>query len=110
MASHTADESLKHGAHQVEEVFGAHAIVDAKHASDIEHNAPLSQVIKNNWKAIVWSMIMSMTVVMEGYDTILMSSFFAYPSFAKKFGAWNEATMTYQLSGPWQTALKWVIF
>lgn len=106
MASHTADESLKHGAQQVEEVLGTHAINDAKIASDIEHNAPLSQVIKNNWKAIGWSMVMSMTVVMEGYDTILMSSFFAYPSFAMKFGTFNASTNDYQLSGPWQTALK----
>jgi SP family general alpha glucoside:H+ symporter-like MFS transporter len=106
MASHTADESLKHGAHHIEEVFGAHAIVDAKHASDAEHNTPLMQVIKKNKKAILWSMVMSMTVVMEGYDTILMSSFFAYPSFAKKFGVYNVATSDYQLTGAWQTALK----
>jgi len=106
MASHTADDSLKHGANHVEEVFGVHAIVDAKHASDAEHNTPLMQVIKKNWKAIAWSMVMSMTVVMEGYDTILMSSFFAYPSFAKKFGVYNVATNDYQLTGAWQTALK----
>ncbi|KAG9671051.1 putative sugar transporter, partial [Aureobasidium melanogenum] len=106
MASHTADESLKHGAQQIEEVFGAHAIADAKHASDAEHNTPLMQVIKKNRKAIAWSMVMSMTVVMEGYDTILMSSFFAYPSFTEKFGAYNAATNDYQLSGAWQTALN----
>jgi SP family general alpha glucoside:H+ symporter-like MFS transporter len=107
MASHTADDSLKHGAQHVEEVFGAHAIVDAKHASDAEHNTPLSQVIKRNRKAILWSMCLSMSIVMEGYDLILISSFFAYPAFNAKFGAYNATTNNYQLSGPWQTAIKY---
>jgi hypothetical protein len=46
-----------------------------------------------------------MCVVMEGYDTNLLSNFYAYPAFAKKYGHWNEDTNNYQLSAPWQAGL-----
>lgn len=106
MAHTDIDESLKHGAQQVEEVMGHNAIVEAKHASDNEHEETLKAALRNHWKAILWSMVLSMSIVMEGYDTILMSSFFAYPSFAHKYGQDYGGTVGWQLTGPWQTALK----
>lgn len=106
MAPHDVDESLKFGTQQIEEVLGANAVHDAKHASDKEHGETLGMAVRKHWPAILWSMGMSMSVVMEGYDTILMSSFFAYPSFAHKYGQDYGGTTGWQLSGPWQSALK----
>lgn len=100
------DESLKHGAQHVEEITGSNAIAEAKHASDNEHDETLKTALKNHWKAVLWSMVLSMSIVMEGYDTILMSSFFAYPSFANKYGQYYGPELGWQLTGPWQTALK----
>jgi MFS transporter, SP family, general alpha glucoside:H+ symporter len=61
-------------------------------------------------KAIAWSMLLSCTIVMEGYDKSLIGSFFASPSFTQRFGtlsAHNGPTdgQTYQLSTGWQTGL-----
>lgn len=36
----------------------------------------------------------------------LIYQFFAYPSFAKTFGTWHEASKSYQISGQWQAALS----
>ncbi|GAB7349225.1 hypothetical protein MBLNU459_g8389t1 [Dothideomycetes sp. NU459] len=106
MAITAPDESVKHGAQQVEEVMGAHAIVEAKHASDAEHSETVRDAFRKHWKAVLWSMVLSMSIVMEGYDTILMSSFFAYPSFAHKYGEYTGPEHGWQLTGPWQTALN----
>ncbi|KAK9244241.1 general substrate transporter [Lipomyces tetrasporus] len=51
--------------------------------------------------AIVWSLVVSMCVIMEGYDTSLIGNFFAYPSFAQKFGTYTPG-VGYQLSAAWQ--------
>ncbi len=41
---------------------------------------------------------------MESYDTILLGSFYAYPTFQEKFGE-RLATGKYQLPAQWQSAL-----
>ena len=37
-------------------------------------------------KAIGWSMLLSTAIVMEGYDVVLLGSFFAFPQFQQKYG------------------------
>lgn len=39
---------------------------------------------------------------MEGYDVTLLSSFYAYPSFREKYGAWLDEDNGYQISANWQ--------
>ena len=41
---------------------------EAKIASDTEHQTTLWQALKSNKKAAVWSAIISLTIIMEGYD------------------------------------------
>ena len=40
----------------------------AQAANAEEHDATLAQALRENWKAVIWSAIMSLTIVMEGYD------------------------------------------
>lgn len=77
---------------------------DAKLATGAEHNLSLFQALKTHRKAVGWSVLVSMTLIMEGYDTQLIGSFFGYPSFQKKYGNYYPG-VGYQLSGPWQIAL-----
>lgn len=42
---------------------------------------------------------------MEGYDTNLITSLFAYPSFADKFGTYDPNSDKYIITGPWQIGL-----
>ncbi|PMD17116.1 putative sugar transporter [Hyaloscypha hepaticicola] len=105
MATTTEYNLEKIAGHHVEETLGHGALIDAKHASDEEHAQTLWQAIKANKKAVGWSVLVSMSVVMEGYDTILIGNFFGYPEFQKKYGHDYGGTAGYQVSAPWQTGL-----
>ncbi len=105
MATTTEYNLEKIAGHHVEETLGHGALIDAKHASDEEHAQTLWQAIKANKKAVGWSVLVSMSVVMEGYDTILIGNFFGYPEFQKKYGHDYGGTAGYQISAPWQTGL-----
>jgi len=42
---------------------------DAKLATEAEHSMPLWQGIKTYRKAVFWSVLVSTSIIMEGYDT-----------------------------------------
>lgn len=50
--------------------------------------------------------MISMTVVMEGYDTILMGNFWAYPRFGEKYGHFVDAETGYIVNATWQSGLN----
>lgn len=106
MATKTEISVEKSVAHQLEDTLGHGAIDDARQASDEEHAQTLWQAISANRKAVIWSMLISMTIIMEGYDTILMGNFFGYPEFQKMYGQDYGGDTGYQVSGPWQTGLN----
>ncbi|KAJ5937592.1 hypothetical protein N7454_003934 [Penicillium verhagenii] len=96
----------KTAAHHVEDTLGHGAIFEAKQATDEEHAQTLFEALRDNRKAVAWSMLISMSIIMEGYDTILMGNFFAYPTFTKKYGSYYPAQNEYQVSAPWQAGLS----
>lgn len=77
---------------------------DAKQATTKEHQLTFLEAIKTQWKAAFWSVIVSMSIVMVGYDTSLIGNFFAYPAFRQKYGNYYPG-VGYQLTASWQAAL-----
>ena len=77
----------------------------ARLAADAEHELPPLAAIRRYPRAVAWCLIISMCVVMEGYDLNLLTNFYAYPEFAKKFGTYNVETKNYQLTPAWQAGL-----
>ena len=73
---------------------------DAKQATEFERRMTIRQAIRMYPKATIFSVILSMSLVMEGYDTSLLGGFFGYPSFQKKFGT-QIGPDSYQLSAEW---------
>jgi SP family general alpha glucoside:H+ symporter-like MFS transporter len=55
-------------------------------------------------KAMAWSFILSSTLIMEGFDTILIFSLFTFPAFKEKYGT-PTPDSGYQISSTWQFAL-----
>ncbi|RJE20602.1 Maltose permease [Aspergillus sclerotialis] len=106
MATNTEFILEKAAAHHVEDTLGHGAIIEAKQASDEERTQKLWPALKANRKAVAWSVLISLSIVMEGYDVILMNNFFAYPSFQRKFGQDYGGDIGWQVSGPWQTGLS----
>jgi SP family general alpha glucoside:H+ symporter-like MFS transporter len=43
---------------------------------------------------------------MEGYDVVLLGSFYALPQFNQKYGVYDEGTGKYIISAPWQAGLS----
>ncbi|KAJ5464404.1 uncharacterized protein N7458_000090 [Penicillium daleae] len=81
-------------------------------ARDYDHEEkamPVMQAIRHYKKAIFWSLIISMCVIMEGFDTNLLGNFYAYPSFQRRYG--NPVPVTpqtptgYSIPASWQSGL-----
>ncbi|KAH8805409.1 general substrate transporter [Xylogone sp. PMI_703] len=78
---------------------------DARNATDAEHELTLWQGLQLYPKACLWSMAVSLVIIMDGYDNALIGSLFAFPAFQKRFGFEVGNTGKYQLHASWQTAL-----
>ncbi|KAI1371413.1 sugar transporter [Hypoxylon crocopeplum] len=81
-------------------------VSEAKHAADAEQQMTLLRAIKLYPKAISWSVLLSSTLIMEGYDLALLGSLYASPVFNKKFGSYNAATGKWAVSAAWQSGLS----
>ena len=79
--------------------------MDAQIATADEHSLTVREAFKRYPKAVFWAIIMSMTIIMEGYDATLIGNFFTYPSFERKYGTYYPG-LGYQISTPWQTGLS----
>ncbi|KAK3626831.1 hypothetical protein LTR56_019559 [Elasticomyces elasticus] len=79
---------------------------EAKAATDAEHAMTLRQAIRSHPKAVLWSIFFSTAVAMEGYDTVLISAFYAVPTFQKKYGRLTKKPGKYEIPAPWQAGLS----
>ncbi|OJJ45236.1 hypothetical protein ASPZODRAFT_143882 [Penicilliopsis zonata CBS 506.65] len=78
---------------------------DAHRAVAAEQKMSLWQGLKTYPHAVGWSILFSTALVMEGYDTTLLSSLYAYGPFQKQFGV-KGADGEYQLTAAWQSGLS----
>jgi SP family general alpha glucoside:H+ symporter-like MFS transporter len=73
----------KTAVNHVEDTLGHGAVNEARQASDDEHSQTLMQALRENRKAVMWSVLISVSIIMEGYDTILMANFSLTPRLTK---------------------------
>jgi len=80
---------------------GVDAGIKAEHQLTIRNALPLYA------KAIGWSILLSLTIVMEGYDLTIINSFYAFPEFKEAHGelAPGGDSQDYQITTAWQSAL-----
>ncbi|KAJ8118497.1 hypothetical protein OPT61_g536 [Boeremia exigua] len=76
----------------------------AKQAADEEHSLTISQAIRQHPKAVIWSVLLSTCIIMEGYDIVLIYSFFAQPAFSRRYGD-CDSSGNCQISASWQSGL-----
>jgi len=79
---------------------------EAKHGLDAEHELTLAKALKLYPKAIAWSVLLSSTLIMEGYDLALLGNLYASPNFNRKFGSLDEDSGEYSVSAAWQSGLS----
>ncbi|GIJ89495.1 hypothetical protein Asppvi_008437 [Aspergillus pseudoviridinutans] len=78
----------------------------AKQAAQEEHQLTLARALRKHPKAVMWSILLSTSIIMEGYDIVLMSSFFAQPAFSRRYGEYIPSSNSYQISASWQNGLS----
>lgn len=78
---------------------------EAKNATAQEHEMGFVQALKLYPKSVGWSMLLSLAIVMEGYDIVILSSFYALPQFNKKYGV-PLPDGTYTIPASWKSGLS----
>jgi MFS transporter, SP family, general alpha glucoside:H+ symporter len=79
---------------------------EAKNATANELNMTVREALKLYPKVVIFSVIFSTAVVMEGYDLSLMGSFYAFTAFKNFFGDQPDPEEGGRLiSAPWQTGI-----
>ncbi|KAH6968165.1 hypothetical protein HG530_007767 [Fusarium avenaceum] len=93
-------------AHHDETVSPEALASEAKVAAEAEHHMTLWEAVKTYPKAIGWSVLLSSTLIMEGYDLALLGNLYASPVFNQKFGTYNAEKEKYAVSAAWQSGLS----
>lgn len=52
--------------HELEEKLGQTAVFEAKQATEDEHAQTLGQAFSQNRRAVLWSVMISLSIIMEG--------------------------------------------
>ncbi|CVL07479.1 related to alpha-glucoside transport protein [Fusarium mangiferae] len=77
----------------------------AQAGSEHEHSLTVLEALRGYPKAIFWSLVISMAIIMEGYATALVGNLYAYPTYAKQFGTRISGSDNYQIEARWQSAM-----
>ncbi|KAH7222649.1 general substrate transporter [Fusarium redolens] len=80
-------------------------IARAQQAVEADRKLTIMQALKKYKTAVFWAMILSWALVMEGYDVVVINSFFGQTQFKNRFGTYDEATDSYLITAPWQSGL-----
>ena len=80
---------------------------EANDATRTEKSMSILQAFKTYPKAVMFSVILSTAIVMEGYDVVLLAGLYASPAFSKRYGyATGIASTPYQIPARWQAGLS----
>ena len=72
--------------------------------TDIENRMTLRQALRRYPNAIMWSILFSLTLIMEGYSTILVPNLYSLGPFRRQFGS-LQRNGDYEISAVWQSSL-----
>lgn len=100
------DKTVGHVAERIDSTTKGQGAADGTNAAiHNEHKMSVRQSLQFWWKAIVFSFVISLAVVMEGYDTSLMNKFFAFEPFKNRFGDEVNPEGGRLVSSQWQTII-----
>ncbi|KAJ7585660.1 maltose permease [Mycena floridula] len=77
---------------------------DAAAADKAEHNMSVKEAFRIHKKAVFWSVVLSAALIMEGYDVVVIASFYEQPAFLRRFGV-LDFTGSAHIPAEWQSGL-----
>ncbi|OCF30521.1 hypothetical protein I316_07849 [Kwoniella heveanensis BCC8398] len=80
-------------------------VMAAEQAAKDEKALGLSSTVRLYWKAAMWSVALSVALIMEGYDVGIINSFWGHRAFLERFGSVAPNGTRY-IPANWQAALN----
>lgn len=65
----------------------AQMLASAEEADRVDHELTIRQALRKYKVAVFWAMFLSCALIMEGYDVVVIGSFYGQPQFIKRFGS-----------------------
>lgn len=81
-------------------------IRQAQESDAADRQLTIREAIKKYKKACFWAMILSTSLIQEGYDLVIITSFYGQTQFQTRFGTFDTATQKYAISASWQSVLS----
>ncbi|OXL07598.1 MFS transporter, SP family, general alpha glucoside:H+ symporter [Cryptococcus neoformans Gb118] len=78
-------------------------VQSARQGMESEKALSLRESLRRYPRAVAWSVLLSTSLVMEGFDIILINNFYALPQFVQKYGVELEGGWT--ITAAWQAGL-----
>lgn len=75
----------------------------ANEATEVEHHLTVKEAFSIYRMAAVWSVLFCVCIIMDGYDSDLITNLYGLPAFQRRYG--YEFQGKYVVAAPWQTAL-----
>ncbi|KAJ9202745.1 hypothetical protein DTO166G4_7313 [Paecilomyces variotii] len=86
---------------------GAAELMQRAQESDAaDRQLTVFQALKKYKKAVFWAMLLSTSIIMEGYDLVMITSFFGQTQFKERFGVLDPATGQKYITASWQSGLS----
>jgi MFS transporter, SP family, general alpha glucoside:H+ symporter len=76
----------------------------AQGGTEIEHSLGTLEAARIYWKAVTLAVLLTLTIIMRGYDASVANSFFGLPAFRNRFG-YPVPGHGNQIPASWQSAL-----
>ncbi|KAE8328078.1 general substrate transporter [Aspergillus sergii] len=83
-----------------------HLINQARQSDAADKLLTVGQALRKYRKAVLWSMLLSTSLIMEGYDLGIINAFFGQAQFKERFGVYNTATGEKLITPAWQSGLS----
>lgn len=80
-------------------------IRQAEESDAADRNLKIMDAVKKYKKAVFWAMLLSTALIMEGYDVVIITSFYGQTQFLHRFGVVNPASGKKLITPAWQSGL-----
>jgi MFS transporter, SP family, general alpha glucoside:H+ symporter len=71
-----------------------------------DHQLTVRQALGKYKKAVFWALILSVSLIMEGYDLVIITSFYGQTQFSQRFGVYDPGSDKYLITPAWQSGLS----
>ena len=75
----------------------------ANQATDVEHSMTVREAFRTYPMAAGWSVLFCMAIIMDGFDSSLITNLYGQPAFQRKYGK-SDGEGGFFVTAPWQTS------